>query len=360
MKQNVLPGDNGKQLYHSDQPFLFISGESIPELTLAFETFGQLTAQKDNAILINHALSTNSHVCESASNPTPGWWNSMVGPNKPINTEEYYVICINNLGSCFGSSGPTSINPQTQRAYRTTFPQVSIQDMARSQKMLLDFLGIKQVCAVIGPSMGAMCSLSFVVYFPEYARKFISISSCYRSYPTTKAIRQIQRDIIRLDPNWKQGAYTNSNFTGFALARKLGQLSYRDSIQFDSHFKDQIENAAEKQGLESYLQYNAEKFTTRFDANSYLNLTQAMDDFDICTEFNSLSEALSRIKAETLIISESSDKLFFPYQQQALHEILVDAGVNSQYILHQSDYGHDAFLLETKSFGRYIADFINA
>lgn len=344
--------ENGLKIYHSDQAFQFEMGGEIAELVLAFETYGELSSGKDNVILIHHALSTDSHVASHDKNPEPGWWEAMVGPHKPIDTGKYFVICINNLGSCYGSSGPTSINPNTSNAYQSDFPTVTIGDMLNAQKRLLSALGIDALYAVIGNSMGAMLSLQMAVMFPSLAKKILSISSCYKAYPVNIANRSIQRDIIQLDPAWKQGHYQQQPQQGFKLARKIGHISYRNATEMNERFHHDGDE------INSYLEYNATKFISKFDANCYLSLLEAMDLFDISKGYASAEEALKRIKSEILCVSVDSDILYPPPQQIELKEKLMLAGVKTQYIEHHSQHGHDSFLVETDIFGNYIKSFL--
>lgn len=359
MTQNDRLTPQGVNEFYSDEPFKFISGETIACLKLVYETFGTLNERKDNVILIHHALSTSSHVSSHAGNTEPGWWEAMVGSGKAIDTDRFFVVCINNLGSCFGSTCPMSINPETGKPYHLTFPNLQLQDIVHAQALLLDKLSIDKCHAVLSASMGAMISLCWAVLYPERVARFISISSCYKSYPTTRAFRAIQRDVIRLDPSWKRGEYQpEAELPGFVLARKLGHLSYRSAEELEHRFVDENEDLENKQGIESYLQYNAEKFTSQFDANCYLALTNAMDQFDVSTGFNDLTQAFACISAKTLVISVSSDNLFLPYQQRELYELLKNAEVDVQLIEHQSEYGHDAFLLEIEPIGEYIKTFL--
>lgn len=345
---------NGQQRFTSEAKFPFVLGGCLPQLSLVFETYGQLNAQKDNVVLVHHALSTHSHIASHALDPSPGWWQDMVGAGCPIDTDQYYVICCNNLGSCFGSSGPTSTNPNTGQPYRLDFPALSIADMVNAQMALLDALGIEQVHAVIGPSMGAMLSLTMALNYPLRLKKFIAISSSYKTYPANDAVHAIQRDIIRLDPNWQQGHYTNTSLVGFDLARKFGHLSYRNKSELNHRF----DQSDDERTIHDYLDYNARKFTQKFDANSYIYLTEAMDRFNVTKGVKDAHTAFAPIQAESLIIAVSSDHLFPPYQQQALYDYLQQAGKSSRFKLVQSDYGHDAFLVETEKIGRLIAGFL--
>jgi homoserine O-acetyltransferase len=355
----MIPGiselDDGRQQFTSYDDFVFDSGGVINPLVLAYDCYGELNAKKDNAILVHHALSTSSHLTSTDKNPAKGWWQEMVGPGRHLDTDQYFVICINNLGSCYGSAGPVSINPATKQQYRNEFPRVTINDMVRSQKILIETLGIKKLHAILGNSMGAMLSIAWIALYPNDAEFLISISSCAQAYPANNANRFLQRDIIKLDAAWNEGNYTFSgNLKGFKTARKLGLLTYRNWTEINNRFV----NKAGRESIEHYLDYNAEKFVDNFDCNSYLALLDAMNTFNLADESGTLTEALQGISAKSMIVSVDSDILFTPSQQQALHDGLKEAGNTVTYIDHQSIYGHDAFLVETEAFGKYIRDFI--
>lgn len=346
---NVLNNlrEEGTYYFCSQVAFEFQSGARISELELVYECYGTLNAARDNVILIHHALSSSCHVRSHEKNPTPGWWENMVGPNKPIDTEKYFIICINNLGSCFGSSGPASIDSKTKNPYRLSFPEVTMIDMIRSQHLLLEHLGIKKLYAIVSASMGAMLSLAWALYYPAEVKRLVTISSCARTYPLNRAIRAIKRDIICLDPLWNNGDYNITPLPGFTLARKVGHLSYRDADQLNTRFINENEGENPRTGILNYLQYNAEKFTKKFDANSYLYLMRAMDLYDVV-------EKISMMQAYTLVVAVSSDSLFPPSQQHEIFDCLVKNNKSADYILHKTSAGHDAFLIETIQFGEYI------
>ncbi|MHC4307412.1 MAG: homoserine O-acetyltransferase MetX [Planctomycetota bacterium] len=339
----------------SNDDFHFEKGGSINPLVLVYETYGRLNRAKDNAVIVHHALSTSSHLAATEKNDERGWWQEMVGPGKYLDTDRYFIICINNLGSCFGSSGPVSPNPRTSKNYGADFPAVTIVDMVRSQKLLIDTLGIKKLHAVLGSSMGAMLSITWMALYPEHANYLIAISSCAQVYPANTANRLVQKEIIRTDPNWNGGDYRcDDELQGFRTARKIGLMTYRNWDQVNDRFA----NKTGRESIESYLDYNAEKFVNRFDCNSYLALLNAMDTFDLNIGGNEIVDACSLIKAKVLIVSVDSDVLFTPRQQQEMYEVLSEAGVDAYFIEHHSDYGHDAFLVEIDAFGQYIRNFI--
>jgi len=355
LSHKVSRQEDGSYRFVDDDPFQFEKGGAIQPLVLVYETYGKLNRARDNAILVHHALSTNSHLTATPDNPKPGWWNDMVGPGACLDTDRYFIICINNLGSCFGSSGPVSINPQGGRPYRCDFPRVSIKDMVRSQRRLIDMLGIERLYAVIGNSMGAMLSLTWVVLYPAGARNLVSISSCAQSFPANNANRYLQRDMIQLDPAWRGGNYENSSqLRGFRAARRMGLLTYRNWAEMNERFV----NKTGKESIDHYLEYNSDKFVRRFDCNSYLYLIDAMNTFNLADAQGSFQSEFSPIEARALVVSVNSDILFTPGQQRHLFESLRQAGVEASYIEHESTYGHDAFLVETSAFGRYIHDFL--
>lgn len=352
MNNEIRERKDGSFAFTSHVPFHFESGESINPLVLVYETYGELNSDKSNAVIVHHALSTSSHLASSEKNPETGWWEEMVGPGRALDTDKYFVICFNNLGSCYGSSGPLSPNPETGKAYGPDFPTVTILDMVRSQKRLIDELGITQLHAVLGSSMGAMLSIAWLVLYPDNARYLLSISSCAKGYPANHANRVIQKEIIRQDPDWNNGHYPDSSkLKGFKTARKHGLLTYRNWMELDARFVDKFG----KESIDNYLDYNAQKFIDRFDCNSYLRLVEAMDTFDLTEGGNrSLVEVFKPIQAKVLVVSVDSDVLFTPPQQQDLYQALLAAGVDASYIGHHSSYGHDAFLVETEAFGDYI------
>lgn len=345
---------DGKHYFRLDQDFTFKLGGKIRPLELVYETFGTLSASKDNVILIHHALSPNSHVTATLEDSEKGWWQDMVGPGHPIDTNRYFVICINNLGSCFGSSGPASINPENNKPYRADFPIVTIEDMVRSQYLLLQALEIQTLAAVIGNSMGGMLSLVWAMHYPQTLQKLILVSSCYKAYPANIANRLIQKEIIELDPDFNHGFYDINPTRGFKIARKFGHVTYRNAKALNEKFLDDKKVSLQHTAnIEHYLEYNAAKFVDKFDCNSYVYLLHAMDLFDVSGEF-------SKVSTPTLVISVNSDVLYTPEQQYELYQQLETADVDVTFIQHHSDYGHDAFLVEVDAMGKYLRAFLDA
>ncbi len=340
--------ENGSYEFILDEPFIFESQQSIQPLVLVYETFGTLNANKDNVILIHHSLSTHSHVCAHPKNPKKGWWEDLVGPGRAIDTNCYYVICINNIGSCFGSSGPASINAATGQVYADGFPALTIGDMVRSQKILLDYLKLTHLYAVIGNSMGAMLSLDWSIRYPDSVDHLISVSSCYKAYPVNVAYHVLQKEIIRLDPKFSAGQ--ELPIDGFLAARKLGLLSYRHPAELNARFLENNE-------INRYLDYNARRFVNNFNIYSYLRIIDAMDSFDVTKSFKNPIETFESIRAKILVIAVDSDLLFPSEQQRDLYHILEKAKRNVHFIKHHSDYGHDAFYADL-TLGKYLQDFL--
>lgn len=359
MSYSIQNLEDGTKLFNSTEPFTLASGRVLEHWQLCYETFGHLNKSRDNVVLIHHALSVGAHVAATEANPKKGWWQAMVGPGKAIDTDRYHVICINNLGSCFGSSSPVTINKLTGRPWAGDFPDVVMEDMVHSQKLLLDHLGIESLYAMIGNSMGAMVSLTWAIVYPDSVQRLLLTSSSYKAYPANIANRRIQQESIRLDPAFKDGNYEpDARLNGFRLARKLGLYTYRNATEWDRRFNSfgNIDMCDDE--INSYMDYNADMFCRSFDANCYLLLTAAMDRYDVTQPYGSLKATFGRITAKTTVISVESDILFTPQQQQELHKGLLAGGVDCHYINHHSQYGHDAFLVETEAFDNYLRAFL--
>jgi len=360
MSNSIFPQNDGSLRYASDSPLSLEKGQQLDEFELVYETWGELNASKTNAIVVHHALSVGAHVAESSSIPEKGWWNDMVGSGKAIDTDKHFVICINNLGSCYGSTGPTSVNPATSRPYNASFPEITIGDMVNSQKRLIEELGIEKLYAIVGNSMGAMLSLIWAIEYPDSVDRVMLSCSSYKAYPANIANRNIQQSAIRLDPEWNEGDYeSNEDLEGFKLARKLGLYTYRNSAEWNRRFNSHDDKDSEDGEITRYMDYNADKFVKIFDANSYLTITTAMDSYDVTQNYSSNKEAFSKIKANVVVVSEQYDILFTPQQQEELFMALQEGDVNCHFISHHSQFGHDAFLVETRRFGGYIREFLD-
>ncbi len=340
----------------------------LPSPTIAYEQWGELNADRTNAVLIFTGLSPSAHAASSPADPSTGWWEDMLGPDKPIDTNRYFVVCINSLGSCFGSTGPASINPATGEPYRLTFPMLSVEDIANSGAALLNHLGIETLHSVVGASMGGMTALAFAMLHNQRARGLVSISSAARSLPFSIALRSLPRDLIRSDSDWQNGQYDfdNAPDSGMRLARKLGMITYRSSAEWTERFGRERATSEIDPGhpfgidfeVESYLAAQAAKFTGAFDANCYLYLSRAMDLFDAADHGGSVSKGLSMVKAQrALVIGVVSDFLFPVCQQQELAHGLEAHGIAVTYAELESIQGHDSFLVDMDRFRPVLADY---
>ncbi|MGE0622472.1 MAG: homoserine O-acetyltransferase [Pseudomonadales bacterium] len=351
------------RLYEHQGEFRMRRG-AIVSPTFAYETWGELNAGADNAVLIFTGLSPSAHVASSIEDPASGWWEDMVGPDKPIDTNRYFVVCVNSLGSCFGSTGPASINPRTGRHYRLDFPVLSLEDIARGGALLIDHLGIERLHTVVGASMGGMTALAFCLLFPARSAGLIAISSAARSLPFSIAIRSLQREIIRTDPDWRNGEYPfeQGPINGMRLARKLGMISYRSAEEWTERFgRERASNAHEGPfgidfEVESYLEAHANKFIGTFDPNCYLYLSRAMDLFDVTDHGGSLHQGLSRVGLDRAMIIGVETDFLFPVEQQEELAIGLKAFVpDVEFRRMDSRQGHDSFLVDMDRFRPAIA-----
>ena len=349
-------------------------GGSLSNPVLAYETWGKLSKSKDNVVIILTGLSASSHVASSSSDSNPGWWEGIVGPDKAIDSNKFYIICINSLGSCFGSTGPASINQITGEPFRLTFPELTIDDMATATKFLLDKLGIKQINTLVGPSMGGMHALALIIQNNRLVRNFIAISTAFQSLPYAIAIRSLQREVIRKDPLWKNGYYAPDSppLNSVRIARKLGMISYRSANEWAQRFGRKkssknnitqntfgIENTGFEFEIESYLEHLAVKFQNVFDANCYLYLSRSIDWFDIIDYGSSSEEVLGKTGLESaLILGVESDILFPIYQQKELAEYLSADSTKVTYKSLNCLQGHDSFLVDIETFSREISCYL--
>ena len=354
-------------------PFVFKRGGSLSGGRMAFESWGQLNAVKDNAVLILTGLSPSAHAASSSENPEKGWWEAMVGPGKAIDTDMWHVICVNTLGSCKGSTGPASVDSSTEEAYRLQFPDLSIEDCAAAAKAVLNHLGIESLACLVGNSMGGMVALSFLQQFPLVTRSHINVSGSAQALPFSIAIRSLQREAIRLDPNWNQGRYDRSAYprNGMRIARKLGVVTYRSAMEWDGRFgrvRLNSEVASERFGMEfeveSYLEAHAERFVDQFDPNCYLYLSRAMDWFDICQscarESDDVVGALATLPLHSaLVLGATTDILFPLHQQQQIADGLARGGAKTRFMALDSHQGHDAFLVDIDKFAPPIRHFLD-
>ena len=347
-------------------------GGVLEGVEIAYETWGTLNRARDNAVLIFTGLSPSAHAASSPDDSSPGWWEDMVGPGRPIDSNRFYVVCVNSLGSVFGSTNPSSINPHTGQSYRLSFPILTIEDIARGGYEVMRGLGIEKLAHVIGPSLGGMTVLAFAALFPGTARNLISISAAARSTPFAIALRSLQREIIRKDPAWAGGNYPPGAgpVSGQRLARKLGMITYRSAKEWLTRFGRERAPQEHKPGdpfgidfeVESYLENHAAKFTGQFDPNAYLFLSRAMDLFDLADHGGgSVCEALAYFKVErALIIGVETDLLFPIEQQQELAEGLRGGERKVEFARLPSIQGHDSFLVDMDRFRPVIGDFLRA
>ena len=359
-----LSGDYGT----SD--FVLRCGGHLAEVQIAYETWGTISKNHDNVILVFTGLSSSAHASSSPQDPSPGWWEFMIGPGKPLDTRRFYVVCVNSLGSCFGSTSPSSVNPISKRPYGLDFPELRIEDIAKAAHHALADLGISHAHAVIGGSMGGMSALAYALQFPGELDYLITISAASRALPFTIAVRSLQREIIRCDPLWNEGRYPPERMPrkGMMLARKLGLMSYRASQEWRDRF-DRARISPERRGgklfemefeIESYLEYNANKFVNNFDANSYLYLSRSMDLFDVADHGGSVNAGLALIDARKILIMGVKGDILFPIEQQReLYEGLRKAGKDVELLEIPSIYGHDSFLIDADRFSPPVAEFID-
>lgn len=349
--------------------FLMRRGAYLPEVQIAYETWGTISDNHDNVILVFTGLSASAHACSSEQDTSTGWWEFMIGPGKPLDTNHFYVVCVNSLGSCFGSTSPAAVNPETNRSYGLDFPELCIEDIAKAAHHALLELGIAHVHAVVGGSMGGMSALAYALQFPGESDYLITLSSASRALPFTIAVRSLQREIIRCDPMWLEGRYQPEQMPqkGMMLARKLGLMSYRASQEWRDRFDRARVSPERRHGkkfemefeIESYLEYNAAKFVRNFDANSYLYLSHSMDLFDVADHGGSVNAGLARIDAKRILVMGVEGDILFPIEQQReIYQGLKKAGKDVELIEVPSIYGHDSFLIDAKRFAPPVARFL--
>ena len=342
-------------------------GKTIKDFPLAYETYGILNEKKNNAILAFHAL-TGDQFCTNTNPITKreGWWTTVVGPGKAIDTNKYFVICANVLGGCMGTYGPTEVNPETNKLFGTTFPVITIRDMVRAQKHLIDHLGIKKLLSIIGGSMGGMQVLQFASLYPELAYSAIPIACSASHSAQNIALNELGRQAIMADPNWKKE--NASPDKGLAVARMAAHITYLSKKGLQEKFGRKLQEKGSLKfsfdadfQIESYLRYQGATFVDRFDANSYLYITRAMDYFDLEKQFNgSLSLAFKNTKSKFCVISFSSDWLYPTIENKEIVIALNACGANVGFVEINSDKGHDSFLLNVPEFLRTVSEFLNS
>jgi homoserine O-acetyltransferase len=352
-----------------DEELRLKSGATLRPVTLAYETYGTLNADRSNTILICHALSGDAHVAgqHSPHDRKPGWWDDAVGPGKAFDTDRFFIVCSNVIGGCSGSTGPSSISPETGRPYGLSFPVVTVADMVEAQRWLIDALGIPSLLCVTGGSMGGMQALQWAVSYPDRVRSALVLASTACTSAQTIALNEVPRQAIYADPNWNEGDYYGKEppNAGLAVARMIGHITYLSETSMREKFGRRLQER-ERYGydfatefeVESYLKYHGNRFTSRFDANSFLYITKAIDYFDLSLGRGDLSEAFADVKAKILVLSYSSDWLYPPEQSEELVRGLLRNGIDASYVEIKSDYGHDAFLLEVERLGELTRDFL--
>ena len=403
------PAADARRYHALPSPFAMKRGGVLHGAHVAYETWGELSAARDNAVLVLTGLSPSAHMTSSAQDPTPGWWEAMVGPGKAIDTARWCVICVNSLGSDKGSSCPASIDPATGAAYRLSFPELALEDVANAAHAAVSGLGITQLACLIGCSMGGMSALAYMLLHPGSVRAHISVDTAPQAQPFAIAIRSLQREAIRLDPCWKDGNYDIQGWNsaaggrsghpassdtsasmhvagsagaadihagedgcypdiGMSIARKLGVITYRSAMEWNGRFarirldpeqRDDNPFGREFQ-VESYLEGHAQRFVRTFDPNSYLYLSRASDWFDIAEYgHGSVLEGLKRIQIErAMVIGVSTDILFPLQQQEQIAEGLQAAGADVEFVALDSPQGHDAFLVDIDNYSRAIGGFL--
>ncbi|MBT3504824.1 MAG: homoserine O-acetyltransferase [Piscirickettsiaceae bacterium] len=355
-----IPADSvglvSPQTLHIDSPIILEGGKSLPAYDLVFETYGQLNQDASNAILICHALSGDHHVAGyyTMEDKRPGWWDNVIGPGKAIDTNQFFVVCLNNLGGCKGSTGPTSINPETNTPYGPDFPIITVNDWVKSQAVLADNLNIHQWVAVVGGSLGGMQAMQWAISLPERLKHVIMIAAAPKLSAQNIAFNEVARTAIKGDPDFHEGYYASHDTLprkGLGLARMLGHITYLSDEAMGEKFGRELRHGSINYGfdvefqIESYLRYQSETFAEQFDANTYLLMTKALDYFDPASDFqDDLTKAVSEIQAKCLVISFTTDWRFSPERSQEIVNALLSANKDVTYAEIEANQGHDAFL----------------
>ena len=357
--------------FAEDEPFRLDSGATLGPVTVAYETYGQLNADRTNAILITHALSGSAHAAgyHQPDESKTGWWDDCIGPGKAFDTNKFFIVCSNVLGGCYGSTGPSDPDPATGTPYGMRFPVVTIGDMVRAQVRLIDHLGIDSLLCVAGGSMGGMQALEWAAHYPQRLKAAIPIATTAHHSPMLIALSEVGRQAIYADPAWNNGDYYDAGLkpdAGLAVARMVGHITYLSEASMQQKFgrrlQDQVRYGYEFRSefqVESYLKYKGHNFTRRFDANSYLYVTKAMDYFDLSAETGSVAAAFANsADLHYLVLSFTSDWLYPSYHSKELVSALTAAGADVTYLDVQSSWGHDAFLLEVETMTKLLSGFL--
>ena len=370
MLENNSVGIVAPQNAHFDTPLTLKSGAVLPTFDLAYETYGTLNHDKSNAVLICHALSGTHHVAGkySENDKYPGWWDNLVGPNKPLDTNKFFVIGVNNLGGCHGSTGSASINPATGKPWGSAFPIVAVEDWVNSQARLLDFLGLPSLAAVIGGSLGGMQALQWTLAFPNRVRHALVIASAPNLTAQNMAFNEVARQAIITDPEFHGGDYYAHNAIprrGLRIARMLGHITYLSDdamgAKFGRKLKNDIQYSFDAEfEMESYLRYQGDKFAGEFDANTYLRMTRALDYYDPALPFNNdLTAALKQAKAQFLVVSFTSDWRFSPARSREIVKALLDNELTVSYAEVTAAHGHDAFLMPDAHYHNILSTYLS-
>jgi len=352
-------------------PLVLESGYTLGPVDIAYETYGQPNEDRSNAILVCHGLTGDANAAgyHHPNDRRTGWWDEMIGPGKALDTRKYWVICSNAIGGCKGSTGPGSINPATGKPYCLDFPIITIGDMVEAQKRLIDHLGIERLFSLVGGSMGGCKVIEWTVRFPEMCRSAICVASSAKLSAQNLAFNTVGRNAITGDPEWANGEYCGNQgpVKGLAIARMIGHITYLSELSLDSKFGRKLQSAdrycydfSTEFAIESYLEYQGRRFTERFDANSYLYLTKALDYFDLVQSYGTLNEAFGRVMAKFLIVAYTSDWLFPTEQSREIVRALMSNRKDVSFIEIDSPYGHDAFLVEQTDLRRLITPFLKS
>lgn len=358
---NEIPSDSvglvTPEIFEYSKPFEFVCGKILPRFELVYETYGELNDDRSNAVLICHALSGDHHVAgyHSHEDAKAGWWDNCIGPGKPIDTNRFFVVCCNNLGGCAGSTGPASINPESGKHFGPDFPIVTVKDWVKSQALLADYLGIEQWAAVVGGSLGGMQVMKWAIDYPERLQHAVVIAAAPRLSTQNIAFNNLARRAILTDPNFNGGHYYENSEkpdTGLMMARMLGHITYLSDAALKNKFGRELRegkvqfNYGTEFEIESYLEYKGESFVGRFDANTYLLMTKALDYFDPANQFgNSLAKTFEGVEAEFFVVSFTSDWRFSPARSREIVKALLDNDKYVSYLEVEAPHGHDGFLM---------------